>query len=96
MTLKTSGAAGSFIDLLAGGDLKEHFETTGNWSLSKDGVVHLQPREGEVDWTRYGDYLWLKNEYKDFQCEFEYRHEKGGNSGLYFNVTDRQKAVGSD
>jgi len=95
MTLKTSGTAGSFIDLLAGDDLKEHFQTTGNWSLNEDGVVHLQPREGEKDWTRYGDYLWLKNEYRDFQCEFEYRHEKGGNSGLYFNVTDRQKAVGT-
>ena len=95
MTLKTKGAVGSFINLLAGGDLKDHFETTGNWSLNKDGVVHLQPREGEIDWTRYGDYLWLKNEYQNFQCEFEYRHEKGGNSGLYFNVTDRQKAVGT-
>lgn len=97
MTLKASGtaAAENFIDLLAGGDLKEHFETTGNWSLGTDGVVHLQPRDGETDWTRYGDYLWLKNEYGDFQCEFEYKHEKGGNSGLYFNVTDRQKAVGS-
>ncbi|MBT5123059.1 MAG: DUF1080 domain-containing protein [Planctomycetaceae bacterium] len=95
MTLRTSGAAGSFIDLLAGGDLKEHFQTTGNWSLSEHGVVHLQPREGEKDWTRYDDYLWLKNEYQDFQCEFEYRHEKGGNSGLYFNVTDRRKAVGT-
>ena len=97
MTLKTSGAASAegFIDLFAGGDLKEHFETTGNWSLGEDGVAHLQPREGETDWKRYGDYLWLKNEYKDFQCEFEYKHEKGGNSGFYFNVTDRQQAVGA-
>ena len=97
MTLNTSGAASAegFIDLFAGGDLKEHFETTGNWSLGNDGVAHLQPREGESDWKRYGDYLWLKNEYKDFQCEFEYKHEKGGNSGLYFNVTDRQQAVGT-
>jgi len=95
MTLKTSGPAGGFIDLFAGGDLKEHFETTGNWSLDADGVVQLRPREGETDWKRYGDYLWLKNEYTDFQCEFEYKHEKAGNSGLYFNVTDRQQAVGS-
>jgi putative heme-binding domain-containing protein len=96
MTLKTTGSASAegFIDLLAGGDLTEHFETTGNWSLSDEGVAHLQPREGETDWTRYGDYLWLKNEYKDFQCEFEYKHEKDGNSGFYFNVTDRQQAVG--
>ena len=95
MTLKTNGAAGSFLDLFAGGDLKEHFETTGNWSLSEDGVAHLRPREGETDWKRYGDYLWLKNEYKDFQCEFEYKHEKDGNSGFYFNVPDRQQAVGA-
>ncbi|MGY8793524.1 MAG: family 16 glycoside hydrolase, partial [Woeseiales bacterium] len=97
MTLKTSGGAPSagFIDLLAGGDLKEHFQTTGNWSLGEDGVAELQPREGETDWKRYGDYLWLKNEYIDFQCEFEYKHEQGGNGGLYFNVTDRQQAVGS-
>ena len=95
MSLKTSGAGEDFINLIPGGDLKEHFETTGNWTLSKEGVVHLQPREGETDWTRYGDYLWLKNEYKDFQCEFEYKHEKGGNSGFYFNVPDRQQAVGA-
>ncbi|MDG2186546.1 MAG: sulfatase-like hydrolase/transferase [Mariniblastus sp.] len=97
----SGGSAGSnneksadFVDLLAGGDLKEHFETTGNWTLSKEGVAHLQPREGETDWKRYAAYLWLKNEYKDFECEFEYKHEKGGNSGFYFNVTDRQQAVG--
>jgi N-sulfoglucosamine sulfohydrolase len=97
MTLKTSGAASaeSFIDLFSGGDLKEHFETTGNWTLSEEGVAHLEPREGETDWKRYGDYLWLKNEYQDFQCEFEYKHEKGGNSGFYFNVSDRQQAVGT-
>lgn len=97
MTLKTGGAisAENSTDLLAGGDLQEHFETTGNWSLGKDGVAHLQPREGETDWKRYGDYLWLKNEYKEFQCEFEYKHERGGNSGFYFNVPDRQQAVGT-
>ena len=95
MTLKTSGSSEDFINLIPGGDLKEHFETTGNWTLSKEGVVYLQPRDGEVDWKRYGDYLWLKNEYKDFQCEFEYKHEKGGNSGFYFNVPDRQQAVGA-
>ena len=95
MTLKTSGSGEDFINLIPGGDLMEHFETTGNWTLSKEGVVHLQPRDGEVDWKRYGDYLWLKNEYKDFQCEFEYKHEKGGNGGFYFNVPDRQQAVGA-
>jgi hypothetical protein len=88
-------AENEFIDLFAGGDLKEHFETTGNWTLTNHGVAHLQPRAGEVDWKRYGDYLWLKQSYQDFECEFEYKHEKKGNSGFYFNVTDRQQAVGS-
>ena len=89
------GAENKFINSFASGDLKEHFETTGNWTLTKDGVAHLQPRPGEVDWKRYVDYLWLKQPYHDFECEFEYKHEKNGNSGFYFNVTDRQQAVGS-
>jgi len=87
--------AEEFVDLFAGGDLKTHFETTGNWTLGEDGVAHLQPREGETDWKRYDAYLWLKKPYKDFECQFEYKHEKGGNSGFYFNVTDRRQAVGS-
>ena len=84
-----------FVALFADGDLEEHFETTGNWTLSKDGVAHLQPREGETGWKRYDAYLWLKKPYKDFECQFEYKHEERGNSGFYFNVTDRRQAVGS-
>jgi len=80
-------------DLLAGGDLAKHFETTGNWTLSKDGVAHLQPRPGEKGWKRYDAYLWLKGSYKDFECEFDYKHNKGGNSGFYFNVGDRKEPV---
>lgn len=104
MSLSRGGTASSaskakgqsaFADLFASGDLKEHFETSGNWKLTKDGVAHVQPRPGETDWKRYGDYLWLKRSYQDFECSFEYKYEKGGNSGFYFNVTDRQQAVGS-
>ena len=102
MTLKAStpgsdatASSGISTNLLADGDLKRHFQTTGNWTLSKDGVAHLQPRPGETDWKRYGAYLWFKEQYKNFECEFEYSHEKGGNSGFYFNVSNRQKAVGS-
>ena len=73
----------------------DDWETTGNWKIDDEGAFVLAPRSGESGWTRYGHYLWSKVPYKDFEIEFEYKHEKGGNSGFYFNVTDRQKAVGS-
>ena len=91
---KEAKAAG-FTDLLAGGDLTKHFQTAGNWTLSEDGVAHLSPRPGETGWKRYDAYLWLKGAYKDFECEFEYKHDKGGNSGFYFNVADRKKPAGA-
>ncbi|MFT5129567.1 MAG: putative heme-binding domain-containing protein [Rhodothermales bacterium] len=76
-------------------DALSTWQTTGNWMVDGDGALVLTPRPGEKDWTRYGDYLWSKKPYQNFECEFEYKHEKGGNSGFYFNVTDRQKAAGS-
>ena len=80
-------------DLLAGGDLSKHWETTGNWML-EDGVVRLEPRPGEKGWTRYDAYLWLKDkQYKDFVAEFEYKVNKGGNSGFYFHVGDKKEPV---
>lgn len=78
---------------LAGGDLKKHWTTAGNWQLDKDGVVALTPREGEKGWTRYDSYLWLNGEYKDFEIDFEYKVQKGGNSGFYFHVGDVKKPV---
>src|SRR4051794_33870202 len=75
-------------DLLAGGDLAKNFTTTGNWKLDKDGVVSLTPRPGEKGWERYDAYLWTKKEYKDFEADFEYKVDKGGNSGFYFHVGD--------
>jgi hypothetical protein len=81
------------VDLLAGGDLSKHWTTTGNWKLDKDGVVSLQPRPGEKGWQRYDAYLWLKKQYKDFVAEFEYKVQKGGNSGFYFHVGDKKSPV---
>ncbi len=71
------------------------WDTTGNWKVDDEGAFVLTPRPGEVNWKRYGDYLWTKQPYRDFAISFEYKHEAGGNSGLYFNVTDPQNAVGS-
>jgi hypothetical protein len=82
-----------WVDLLKGGDLKENWFTTGNWILGKDGVIALEPRKGEKGWQRYDAYLWAKKQYKDFECEFEYKVEKSGNSGFYFQVGDLKEPV---
>ncbi len=74
------------------GELSKHWTTTGNWIL-KDGVVALVPRKGESGWTRYDAYLWLNKQYKDFDAEFEYKVQKGGNSGFYFHVGDLKDPV---
>lgn len=75
-----------------GSDLKTNWETTGNWEL-KDGVAVLTPREGEKGWTRWAMYLWSKEQYKEFEITFDYKVEKGGNSGFYFNVGDKNDPV---
>lgn len=82
-----------WINLLAGGKLSEHWTTTGNWKIDKEGVVALEPRPGEKGWQRYDAYLWSKKQYKDFEAEFEYKVAKGGNSGFYFHVGDRKSPV---
>ena len=83
---KVDDKAEGWTNLLEGGDLAKYWETTGNWVL-KDGVVTLTPREGEKGWARWKSYLWLKEkQYKDFQVEFDYMVQKGGNSGFYFHV----------
>ncbi len=77
---------------LIGNDLSEHWKTTGNWKL-EDGVATLTPRAGEKGWTRYDAYLWSTKEYDDFEIEFDYKVEKAGNSGFYFNVADAKDPV---
>jgi hypothetical protein len=81
------------VNLLSGGDLSRHWTTTGNWKLGSDGVVTLTPRPGEKGWQRYDAYLWLHKPYRDFEAEFEYQVEKGGNSGFYFHVGDKKDPV---
>lgn len=89
----TSASAGEGLSDLLGKNELNKFETEGNWKLQEDGSVYLQPRPGEKGWQRYGSYLWLKGEYTDFSCEFEYRHEARGNSGFYCRVPDPAKPV---
>lgn len=79
-------------DLLPGGELGKHWTTKGNWKVA-DGVVSLTPREGESGWSRWDSYLWLGGEYDDFEMSFDYMLQKGGNSGFYFNVGDKNDPV---
>lgn len=85
-------AAPSWEVFYDGSDLLK-CETEGNWLIQKDGSLMLQPREGESGWKRYKSYLWLKGDFKDFECEFEYKHKTKGNSGFYFRVSDTADAV---
>jgi len=88
-TAKESAEGGKWIPLLSKEtqSLDEHWKTTGNWSL-KEGVASRTPRKGEEGWSRWTAYLWSKELYEDFDIEFEYKLEKGGNSGFYFRVGD--------
>jgi len=88
---KDPKAAGEWTDLI-GKDYTEFWDTKGNWS-QKEGVVSLTPRPGEKDWTRWNMYLWSKKTYEQFEIEFEYTVQKGGNSGFYFRVSDKDKPV---
>ena len=88
-----AGQEKGWVNLLDGKDLTTHCFTKGNWILGKDGVVALAPRPGEKGWQRYDAYLWAKKQYKDFECEFEYKLEKNGNSGFYFHVGDLKEPV---
>lgn len=81
-----------FTTIFNGKDLSK-IKTEGNWKIQEDGSLYLEPRAGEKGWQRYGSYLWLKDDYKDFVIDFEYKHPKGGNSGLYFRIYDESDAT---
>ena len=82
-----------WVNLLPENDLSKHWTTEGNWGVNDDGVITLTPRPGESGWTPYGSYLWLEGEYDDFEIMFDYKLEKDGNSGFYFNVGDKADPV---
>lgn len=81
-----------WVNLLEGSDLTRNWTTKGNWKFD-EGVVSLEPRPGESGWSRFDAYLWARKEYKDFEIEFEYKVQKGGNSGFYFHVGDVKDPV---
>lgn len=70
-----------------------NMKTEGNWQAMDDGVLYLEPREGEEGWKRYHHYLWTKEKYGDFTFSFEYKYGEGGNSGFYFRCVDQKDPV---
>ena len=80
--------AEDFVQVYDGKNL-DGIETEGNWQIQDDGSLYLEPREGETGWSRYNHYIWLKEKYGDFVFDFEYKHGKDGNSGLYFRCADK-------
>jgi hypothetical protein len=82
-----------WTNLLPESGLSAHWTTKGNWSMNDDGVVTLEPRPGEKGWARFDAYLWSDRQYKDFEIEFDYKVQKGGNSGFYFHVGDKKSPV---
>ena len=74
-------------------DLKKDWETTGNWSQDADGAFTLTPRPGEKGWERWSSYLWSKDNYQDFEADFDYKVQAKGNSGFYFHVGDKNDPV---
>lgn len=82
-----------WLELVPAEGLAPHWTTKGNWKADDKGVVTLEPRKGERGWSRWDSYLWLNTKYDDFEMSFEYMVQKGGNSGFYFNVGDRNDPV---
>ena len=83
-----------WTDLLPGNNLDKYWTTEGNWTIDDEGVVTLKPRKGEKGWSRFDAYLWLKDkQYENFEFQFDYMVEKGGNSGFYFHVGDMKSPV---
>ena len=83
-------AADDLVPLFNGRDLTG-WKTEGNWVVEEDGVLSLQPREGESGWKRYQHYLWTEKQYGDFVLELEFKLR--GNSGVFFRVGDLAEPV---
>ncbi len=73
-------APGEFIDLLAGGGVRQLFDTYwdggARWSL-RNGVLRGEKPAG-IGW------IFTKSRYADFVLAFEYRASRGGNGGVGF------------
>jgi hypothetical protein len=81
-----------FVPLFNGKDLTG-WETKGNWLVEEDGVLAIKPRKGERGWQRYDAYLWAEKPYGDFVLDLEFKIPRGGNSGVFVRVKDKNNPV---
>ena len=81
------------MQALVDGKSLTNIVTTGNWIPQGEGLLLLVPRPGESGWARWSSYLWAKKRYGNFLCSFDFKYQKGGNSGFYFHVGDKNNPV---
>jgi hypothetical protein len=81
-----------FVPLFNGKNL-DGWTTKGNWFVTKEGVLKIEPRPGEKGWQRYDAYLWADKPYGDFVLDLEFKIPKGGNSGVFVRVKDKADPV---
>ena len=81
-----------FVPLFNGKDLTG-WVTTGNWLIEEGGVLAIKPRPGERGYSRFGAYLWADKQYGDFALDLEFKIPKGGNSGVFVRVKDKNHPV---
>ncbi len=80
-------AEDGFVPLFNGKDLAG-WKTEGNWVAQEDGTLAIIPRKGESGWQRYKSYLYTEKQYENYVLSLEYKHGKGGNSGLHFRIAE--------
>jgi hypothetical protein len=81
-----------FVPLFNGKDLTG-WQTKGNWLVEDKGVLAIKPRPGEKGWQRYDAYLWAVGQFGDFVLDLEFKIPKGGNSGVFVRVKDKDNPV---
>ncbi|MFG0290649.1 MAG: DUF1080 domain-containing protein [Rhodopirellula sp. JB044] len=71
-----------FKPLFNGRDLT-HWETAGTWLVEEDGVLALKPKPGKRGIFSYRLFLWTKYSFRDFQLDFEFKLDEGGDSSVF-------------
>lgn len=58
------------------------------WTVTDDGAIHFASAEGDIDLGLITD-----EQFSDFDLRFEWRVAPGGNSGVFFHVTEDEDTI---